>query len=395
MKLLVVLSAVFALGAAKPALIHTPVQHQYHAQDELGQYTYGYSGGPSAKVESRTADGVTRGSYSYIDSNGIVQQVNYQADPVNGFRVAASNLPLAPVAAPVAPVVAAAPAIVAAPVPVQDTPEVVAARAEHLAAKAVAEAKVVEAPVVVPAEPVAVVAETPEVVAEKARHLAAVEEAKVQVASAVDDSHLHDDGSYKINPLEEDGSYKGEPVNVVLAHSAVGPVATVVTDDDSFLHDDGSYKINPFEDDGQYRGEGKVAVVGTNYIHSIAPTRTIVAGNLLPGLRHSYGYAVPHIASRYAVAAPAIQRVAYTAPVVPAVVPATHSQYHSQDELGQYTYGYTGGLSAKHETKTADGITRGGYSYIDANGIVQSVNYVSDPVHGFRVAATNLPLAPQ
>lgn len=114
---------------------------------------------------SRTADGITRGSYSYIDSNGIVQQVNYQADPVNGFRVAASNLPLAPVAAPVAPVVAAAPALVA-PVPVQDTPEVVAARAEHLAAKAVAEATVVEAPLV-PAEPVpavvAAVPETPEV----------------------------------------------------------------------------------------------------------------------------------------------------------------------------------------------------------------------------------------
>lgn len=95
-------------------------------------------------------------------------------------------------------------------------------------------------------------------------------------------------------------------------------------DDDSFLHDDGSYKINPFEDDGQYRGEGKVAVIGTNYINTIAPARTIVAGNLLPGLRHSYGYAVPQIATRYAVAAPGIQRVAYTAPIVPAVVPATH-----------------------------------------------------------------------
>jgi len=322
---LVVLSAVFALGAAKPALIHTPLHHQYHAQDELGQYTYGYSGGPSAKVESRTADGVTRGSYSYIDSNGIVQHVNYQADPVNGFRVAASNLPLAPVAAPVAPVVAAAPAVVA-PVPVQDTPEVVAARAEHLAAKAVAEAKIAEAPVV-PAEPVPAVVvpipETPEVAAEKARHLALVEEAKAKVATAVDDSQLHDDGSYKINPLEDDGSYRGEPIHVVYSQTAFGPVATAVTNDDSFLHDDGSYKINPFEDDGQYRGE-KVAVVGNNYIHSIAPARTIVAGNLLPGLRHSYGYAVPHIASRYAVATPAIQRVAYTSPVVPAVVPATH-----------------------------------------------------------------------
>merc|ERR1712141_916617 len=33
----------------------------------------------------------------------------------------------------------------------------------------------------------------------------------------------------------------------------------------------------------------------------------------------------------------------------------------------------------------------GGYSYIDANGIVQTVNYISDAM-GFRVAATNLPV---
>lgn len=43
------------------------------------------------------------------------------------------------------------------------------------------------------------------------------------------------------------------------------------------------------------------------------------------------------------------------------------------------------------EVKTLDGVTRGGYSYIDANGILQKVNYVSDPINGFRVAATNLP----
>lgn len=39
-------------------------------------------------------------------------------------------------------------------------------------------------------------------------------------------------------------------------------------------------------------------------------------------------------------------------------------------------------------------MTRGGYSYIDANGITQTVNYISDPVNGFRVAATNLPVGP-
>lgn len=36
---------------------------------------------------------------------------------------------------------------------------------------------------------------------------------------------------------------------------------------------------------------------------------------------------------------------------------------------------------------------QGTYSYVDANGIVQTTNYIADG-HGFRVAATNLPQAP-
>lgn len=74
--------------------------NQYHAQDELGQYSYGYSGGPSSKVETKTADGVVRGAYSYIDGNGLIQSVNYVADPINGFRTAATNLPVGPAPAP-------------------------------------------------------------------------------------------------------------------------------------------------------------------------------------------------------------------------------------------------------------------------------------------------------
>ncbi|MBO8666522.1 chitin-binding domain-containing protein, partial [Staphylococcus aureus] len=50
-----------------------------------------------------------------------------------------------------------------------------------------------------------------------------------------------------------------------------------------------------------------------------------------------------------------------------------------------------GGPSSKHEQRTADGVTSGGYSYVDANGLVQSLAYVSDPVNGFRVSGTNLP----
>merc|ERR1712121_573038 len=48
-------------------------------------------------------------------------------------------------------------------------------------------------------------------------------------------------------------------------------------------------------------------------------------------------------------------------------------------------------MGVKQEVKTADGVVRGAYSYIDADGIVQTVNYISDAL-GFRVGATNLPV---
>merc|ERR1712073_166803 len=78
-------------------------------------------------------------------------------------------------------------------------------------------------------------------------------------------------------------------------------------------------------------------------------------------------------------------------PIVTSNVDAANNQFHAQDDLGQYNYGFAHPTQTKQEVKTADGVTRGGYSYIDANGIVQTVNYISDAM-GFRVAATNLPV---
>jgi len=125
-----------------PAPIPAPIQapsSQFHAQDEFGQFSFGYENINSAKTETKDAFGVTRGSYQYVDANGIVQTVNYIADDINGFRVAGTNIPVAVAAAqPVAP--AALPLV--APVPVLETPEVAAARAEHLAAHAEAKAAV-------------------------------------------------------------------------------------------------------------------------------------------------------------------------------------------------------------------------------------------------------------
>lgn len=87
----------FAYGSHTSSYV-TPVQQQYHTQDELGQYAYGYSDPLSTKQEVRSLDGTTRGSYSYRDANDILQTVDYHADDT-GFHVQATNLPKS-VAAP-------------------------------------------------------------------------------------------------------------------------------------------------------------------------------------------------------------------------------------------------------------------------------------------------------
>merc|ERR1712051_601884 len=104
----------------------------------------------------------------------------------------------------------------------------------------------------------------------------------------------------------------------------------------------------------------------------------------------SYGYNLPVQQVQPIVSS---APVAAVQPVVTSAVPAdlTNSQFHAQDDIGQYNYGYSSPTSTKQELKTADGVTRGSYSYVDANGLVQTVNYISDAM-GFKVAATNLPV---
>merc|ERR1739844_361561 len=133
------------LAAPVPfAPIVEPPSSQFHAQDEFGQFSFGYQNINSAKTESKDAFGVTRGSYQYVDANGALQTVNYISDDINGFRVAGTNIPVAPEAVAVAGPVTPAAAPLVAPVAPAETPEVAAARAEHLAAHAEALANSVE-----------------------------------------------------------------------------------------------------------------------------------------------------------------------------------------------------------------------------------------------------------
>jgi hypothetical protein len=176
------------------------VSTQFHAQDELGQYSYGYSGGPSAKTETKTADGVVRGGYSYVDGHGLVQSASYVADPHNGFRVAATNLPVAPAApapAPVplpvapVPVVKAAPIIPAAPVLPAVAPLPVYKAATYAPLAPYAATPYAAAPYAHYAAPAPVVyaaswpagVETPDVTLAKAAHIQAVHDQKALIHS--------------------------------------------------------------------------------------------------------------------------------------------------------------------------------------------------------------------
>merc|ERR1712001_296239 len=105
----------------------------------------------------------------------------------------------------------------------------------------------------------------------------------------------------------------------------------------------------------------------------------------------------PVVAGSYAAAAPvAAAPVTYAAaPVVaPYAAPAyTGSQFHAQDEFGNLNYGYANINSAKNEVGNTYGGVTGGYSYVDAAGVLQQVQYVADAA-GFRVADSRLPVAP-
>merc|ERR1712002_742258 len=89
------------------------------------------------------------------------------------------------------------------------------------------------------------------------------------------------------------------------------------------------------------------------------------------------------------------QYLPYTAGPAIAAAPyapyAPSSQFQAQDEFGNLNYGYSNLNSAKAEVgNTYAGVT-GGYSYVDANGQLQKVEYIADGA-GFRVADSRLPV---
>jgi len=112
-----------------------------------------------------------------------------------------------------------------------------------------------------------------------------------------------------------------------------------------------------------------------------------------------YGYApvaynnVPYTYAPAPVvaAAPAPVAQTYAPAFAPVPAPAVSSQFAAQDEFGNTHYGYSNLASAKQESGNAFTGVAGSYQYVDANGVLQTVNYVADAL-GFRVADSRLPV---
>merc|ERR1711881_187403 len=132
-----------------------------------------------------------------------------------------------------------------------------------------------------------------------------------------------------------------------------------------------------------------------------ASSAQYVAHPRVHGVVGGYPYAAGAYAgaypAAYAAGAPVVAAGAYpyaaAAPVVAAAPLNPSSQFQAQDEFGNLQYGYANINSQKHEVGNTYGGVSGSYSYVDANGVVQTTNYIADAL-GFRVQATNLPVAP-
>ena len=439
--------------------------NQFHAQDAAGQYNYGYSNPLGAKQETKTADGVVRGSYSYIDANGLVQTVNYISD-VFGFRSVSTNDPVSigqqqalVKAVPVQKVikaqeaqktvVAAKPAVLAptvaythlpyatqfgyfynpnlanahfnvaqltAAAPVEQQVQQVIGQAEPETPAAVIEPQVVpvaQAPVI---QPVPVVPAAAPVVTQSQYHAqdelgqyqfgyADPNSARTESKTAdgvVTGTYNYVDDAGKIQTVHyiaDAGGFRVIGTNLPVAtYEAAVPIAeapevAAAREEHQQLFEEIKLRDEELRAAALVQVEVIPELVEVIAEPKAAPLEQLVQVKPAEVVAAAVAEPAPEVEVIAPVAAPVQVAPVQVEPVpVPAAVPVvTSSQFHAQDELGQYNYGYASPLSSKQESKTADGVVQGAYQYIDANGKLQSVQYVSDAL-GFRVAATNLPV---
>lgn len=69
------------------------------------------------------------------------------------------------------------------------------------------------------------------------------------------------------------------------------------------------------------------------------------------------------------------------------------SQYHSQNELGEATYGHREPFQSHDAVQDAQGNKAGSFSYVSPDGRLLTTEYIADQA-GYRVASNALPNAP-
>lgn len=78
--------------------------------------------------------------------------------------------------------------------------------------------------------------------------------------------------------------------------------------------------------------------------------------------------------------------------IVGAAVLERKSQYHSQNELGEATYGHREPFQSHDAVQDAFGNKFGSFSYLAADGRILQTDYTAD-ANGYRVKSNALPVA--
>ncbi|XP_036337002.1 uncharacterized protein LOC118747118 [Rhagoletis pomonella] len=323
----------------------TPTQQQYHTQDGLGQYAYGYAEPHSAKQEVRSLDGITRGSYSYRDAAGKLQTVDYSADD-HGFHVAATNLPRAAVAEQLKQ---------------QQQPF----RSQETSGGSSSAADVATV---------------------RAIHSTVGQETLLRLSA----------GSNTGSESAATGSDSGL---VQLPQPVDDTVAVAAAKADHLRRHAQEKQLHEFLHQGRVISPISNTIIPSIYHYGypwryyystvilICSQQTILIEMKVAMLTFAFG-----IFAAVSCASASSNAVTYITTPHLRAYPYVYNAHNTQDGLGQYAYGYAEPHSAKQEVRSLDGITRGSYNYRDAAGKLQTIAYTADD-NGFRVAATNLPRA--
>eukprot|EP00092_Neocalanus_flemingeri_P014208 GFUD01015328.1.p1 GENE.GFUD01015328.1~~GFUD01015328.1.p1 ORF type:complete len:311 (-),score=96.11 GFUD01015328.1:95-979(-) len=147
-----------------------------------------------------------------------------------------------------------------------------------------------------------------------------------------------------------------------------------------------------------YAGYPHAGLPYAGYPYAVAAPAKVevktVEAPALPAVTYAAAPAFTYAAAAPVVAAAPAVTYAAAAPAYAAYAPySAGSQFHAQDEFGNLNYGYANINSNAHVVGNTYGGVTGGYSYVDANGELQQVQYIADGA-GFRVADSRLPVAP-